>query len=276
MLADGLGKILVLFGSQTGTAEAIANRLHKEFLSWGGSDCSLLCMKEFERIDLTLPRVVVSVVSTTGAGDAPDNASKFFRFIKKRTHPKDLLANWQYAVLGLGDTNYDNFCKAGKDLDKRLEELGGRRLVTGAANIMGQYRGPPGAADEQEGGLDFWVDPWISHLKQTLSSHLPDLFSPEQPINTATPDARASPASALPLNSNDNSTEQSSALAQAPAPATANAAPAITEPTASPSSSAAASVAEDTTVLADGLGRVVVLFGSQTGNAEAVAGRIHR
>lgn len=263
MLADGLGRILVLFGSQTGNAEAIANRLQKDFVNEGVSDCSLLCMKEFERIDLKLSRVVVSVVSTTGAGDAPDHASKFFRFIKKRTHPKDLLGNWQFAVLGLGDTNYDNFCKAGKDLDKRLEELGGRRLVTGAANIAGQYRGPPGAADDQEGGLDFWVEPWISHLKQTLTAHFPSLYSPPDTIKL---DPEIS-SDAAPPSSIEAAKETSSDVPAVPA--ATDAAPAIT-PVAVPAAT------EEAAPLADGLGRVLVLFGSQTGNAEAVAGRIHR
>jgi sulfite reductase alpha subunit-like flavoprotein len=34
-----------------------------------------------------------------------------------------------YTVLGLGDTNYDKFCFMGKAIDKRLNELGGKRLI---------------------------------------------------------------------------------------------------------------------------------------------------
>ena len=34
-----------------------------------------------------------------------------------------------YTVLGLGDTNYDKFCFMGKAIDKRLSELGGKRLI---------------------------------------------------------------------------------------------------------------------------------------------------
>ena len=32
-------------------------------------------------------------------------------------------------VLALGYTSYERFCQTGKDFDKRLEELGGTRLV---------------------------------------------------------------------------------------------------------------------------------------------------
>ena len=94
-----------------------------------------MSMKEYEKIDVSLERLVVCVVSTTGQGDAPDNASKFFRWVKGRSNSSTMLAAWRYCVLALGDTNYDQFCKPGKVLDKRLEELGARRFVTGATGL---------------------------------------------------------------------------------------------------------------------------------------------
>lgn len=35
----------------------------------------------------------------------------------------------QFAVLGLGDSSYPNFCQAGKDFDKQLAQLGATRLL---------------------------------------------------------------------------------------------------------------------------------------------------
>jgi sulfite reductase alpha subunit-like flavoprotein len=43
--------------------------------------------------------------------------------------PKNHLEGVPFAVLGLGDTNYDKFCQMGKMIDKRFAELGGSRFV---------------------------------------------------------------------------------------------------------------------------------------------------
>ena len=40
--------------------------------------------------------------ATTGNGDAPENAERFWRFVKRRTQPKDMLAKLHYAVLVRG------------------------------------------------------------------------------------------------------------------------------------------------------------------------------
>lgn len=67
--------------------------------------------------------------STTGNGDSPENCDAFWRWIKARSLAKNLFDGLPYAVLGLGDTNYDKFCFMGKSIDKRMGELGGRRIV---------------------------------------------------------------------------------------------------------------------------------------------------
>ena len=72
---------------------------------------------------------LIIICSTTGNGDAPDTANLFWRKLKNRKLPKNLLNGIKYGVLGLGDTNYDKFCAMGKNLDKRLKELGAEQII---------------------------------------------------------------------------------------------------------------------------------------------------
>ena len=65
--------------------------------------------------------VLIAVCATTGQGDPPDNARRFFRILKKRKEPCPEL---RYTILGLGDTNYTKFNAAAKLLDKCLGGLG--------------------------------------------------------------------------------------------------------------------------------------------------------
>ncbi len=66
------------------------------------------------------------VTSTYGDGDMPDNAQGFWDWLQ--TDAAKTLSHLNFSVLALGDTNYEQFCAAGKKIDARLETLGAKRI----------------------------------------------------------------------------------------------------------------------------------------------------
>jgi len=151
-MPDAGKKVHILYGSQTGNSEDIAVSLGARCTDELGLDdveCSPLnTIKKTMGALRETASILVVVCSTTGNGDAPENALGFWREAKKRTLAKDTLEGMPFCVLGLGDTNYDQFCHMGKSIDTRLHDLGGHRLL------------PVGCADEAT-GLEEVVDPWL-------------------------------------------------------------------------------------------------------------------
>ena len=117
--------ITILYGSQTGHAASLARRTG-ELAQQRGLRARVLDVAEYRQRELKDEKLLVAMVSTQGDGDPPDSAAPFFEFLAGRKAPK--LAGLKYAVLGLGDSSYEHFCKAGRTLDERLAALGGERL----------------------------------------------------------------------------------------------------------------------------------------------------
>lgn len=118
--------LLVAFGSQTGTAQGLAKKLAKEAERRGFAP-SVRELNAVAPADLAQVSLCVIVTSTWGDGDPPDNAATFWsRLMDETAPPLDHLA---FAVLGLGDRNYADFCGASKKFDERLAALGARRLT---------------------------------------------------------------------------------------------------------------------------------------------------
>lgn len=117
--------LLILFGSQTGTAEALAKKIGAEATKRNYAP-RVADMNGFAAIDWKSEQRMLLVTSTWGDGEPPDNAVGFWNFLNSANVPD--VAHLNYSVLALGDKNYSSFCGAGKKFDERLDQLGAKRI----------------------------------------------------------------------------------------------------------------------------------------------------
>ena len=116
----------ILTGSRTGNASSVAELTFGYFKHFG-YDVVHSDMQEFDFTLFPEIRNLIVVVSTHGEGEPPVQAESFYEYLHGADSPASM--DFRYAVCGLGDSSYRYYCQTGKDIDKRLEELGGNRLV---------------------------------------------------------------------------------------------------------------------------------------------------
>ncbi|KAI0447056.1 riboflavin synthase domain-like protein [Xylaria telfairii] len=154
-------KMLILYGSETGNSEEsasdiehMARRLHFRTL--------LEEMNDVELRDLLQYSLVVFVISTTGQGDLPKNARKFWKSLLRKRLAPNCLGQVKFTTFGLGDSSYFQYNWAARKLHKRLEQLGAIEFL------------PRGEADERhDDGIDGTFLPWCLTLKTYLEKNCP-------------------------------------------------------------------------------------------------------
>jgi sulfite reductase (NADPH) hemoprotein beta-component len=134
-LLEGLfgAPLTILFASDNGNAESLAKRLGNRGKA-RGLKTMVMAMEDYPIEDLPKEENVVILTSTAGQGEFPQNGRAFWEAIKDNTELD--LASVNFSVFALGDSHYwprkeDKvyYNKPGKDLDKVLGNLGGKRLA---------------------------------------------------------------------------------------------------------------------------------------------------
>jgi sulfite reductase (NADPH) flavoprotein alpha-component len=170
----GADVCIVWFASQTGVAEALAER-SAERLRAAGIDAQARPLAQFDPARVPAGARALFVASTTGEGDAPDCVARFVRDGMARVTS---LAGLRYGVLALGDREYAQFCAFGHRLDAWLRQQGAEPLF----DLVEVDDGDDGALrhwqhhlDQLSGRVDLpdWeapsYRPWRLHARRLLN-----------------------------------------------------------------------------------------------------------
>ncbi|KAI0387795.1 riboflavin synthase domain-like protein [Hypomontagnella monticulosa] len=185
-------RMLILYGSETGNGqdlagdlEQLAERLHFKTVVCEMNDVELNVLLQYP--------LIIFVLSTTGQGEVPRNAIKFWKSLLRKRLPPTCLQPVSFTTFGLGDSSYSKYNWAVRKLHKRLEQLGATEFY------------PRGEADDRhDDGIDGTFLPWSLSLR----SHLLREYPLPGGLSPIPPDVQLPPKITLELAINMDSPDE--------------------------------------------------------------------
>jgi flavodoxin/succinate dehydrogenase/fumarate reductase-like Fe-S protein/ferredoxin len=123
---SGDRSLAIFFGSQTGNAAGLAEKTAKLAVAYG-LEPTVIDMDGYDQSKFASHKRILIITSTWGEGEMPDNAEELWN-ATSASNPS--LSGVHYSVCAIGDSSYDEFCKAGEDWDEKFAALGATRIVT--------------------------------------------------------------------------------------------------------------------------------------------------
>lgn len=149
---DKRDRILILYASETGTAEGFARKAARQLQQFRPK---VMALDECVIDTLASEKLLLIITSTFGNGEMPSNGKKFLQWLKQQ--PAGSLNGLNYSVLGIGSTVYEKFCAAGIAVDKALAKAGANCAV------------PIHKGDEIKGQADTFKQ-WLGLISRVLGA----------------------------------------------------------------------------------------------------------
>ncbi len=162
-------KLLVLYATESGNAEALAAKTRQDAQKRGFA-ARVLDMGDADVQSLKDAGTIIAIVSTWGDGEPPQRAAPFFRALMGDAAPR--LDGVKFAVLALGDSSYAQFCETGKQVDARLAALGAERVAERIDLDL-----------DYEAGAKTWTDELLERLAPAAGSVIHVDF--QKPVTSA-------------------------------------------------------------------------------------------
>ncbi|TRY52171.1 Pyruvate:ferredoxin oxidoreductase/NADPH-cytochrome P450 reductase PNO [Cryptosporidium tyzzeri] len=159
----------VLYGTETGNSEEVAQYIQSQLVSRGYSSSSLnlddLDIDEFLNPDKF--STVIIVTSTSGQGEFPGSSGILYEaLLKKHLENQDdkFCSFMRFGIFGLGDSNYVFFNEAAKKWDKLLLDCGAVRI--GAVGM-----GDDQSEEKYETELIEWLPDYLQLINAPEPKH---------------------------------------------------------------------------------------------------------
>ena len=118
-------KLDILYATQTGNAEVVANNLSTLAKTKGFivniNEMNFYTMDQFRKLEN-----VAIVTSTYGEGEVPEMGIEFWSDLEAS---KIKISKLKYGLIALGDRSHEIFCGAGKAISKKLDELDCKKII---------------------------------------------------------------------------------------------------------------------------------------------------
>ncbi|CAM1508745.1 Fc.00g055930.m01.CDS01 [Cosmosporella sp. VM-42] len=171
--------LVVLWGSQSGTAESLAHRLSRDLHVRFGLSILTADLSDYDPASIAaIPasKIVILILATYGEGGPSDNAMEFWDWITHDNMPD--LSNLKLLTFGLGNSNYKYFNKVVDEASTKLKQAGATLLS------------PVGRADDAESTTEEDYLAWVEDVHGVLQRELhilpqPLAYTPSLSVSSA-------------------------------------------------------------------------------------------